>query len=164
MPEKDGHLMDLFDRYIPEPNSGCWIWEGATQKGYACVMIRPKGIFRVHRLVLEEKLGRPIQPGFHSLHNCDVKPCINPDHLYEGTHAQNMQDSWDRKTDRPNPTWLLINRLGSQHPLAKLKESDIPGIRRRMAAGESQYSIARSFGVSRSTILNIKRGTSWRKH
>ena len=147
---------------MANPTTGCWIWEGATQKGYATIMRRPGGNFRVHRLALEEKLGRPLRSGMFALHDCDVRLCINPHHLYEGSQSQNMRDAWKKSHNRLPPLWLLHNRLGSLHPLAKLKEKDIPSIRQRLAGGESQYSIARSFSVSRSTILNIKQGTCWK--
>ncbi len=89
-------MEDFFERCSPEPNSGCWIWLGATSKGYPCIRRRPSPTIRVHRLVLAEKLGRPIRSGFHALHICDVTLCINPAHLYEGSHSQNIQEAWDR--------------------------------------------------------------------
>jgi hypothetical protein len=47
--------------------------------------------YLAHRLVWEENHG-PIPPGMHVLHRCDNKPCINPEHLFLGTSADNMQD------------------------------------------------------------------------
>jgi HNH endonuclease len=72
---------------------------------------------RLHRLVLERKLGRPIRPGFHALHHCDNKRCVNPDHLYEGTHKDNMRDRSLR-----NPAWLEKARIPFKIYWAKNKD------------------------------------------
>lgn len=45
-----------------------------------------------HREALEQKLGRPIKPGYGALHHCDNPPCIEPVHLFEGTNADNVHD------------------------------------------------------------------------
>lgn len=45
-----------------------------------------------HRLALEGKLGRPIRAGMNALHHCDNPPCIQPEHLWEGTQADNVRD------------------------------------------------------------------------
>jgi hypothetical protein len=55
--------------------------------------------FRVHRLVLERKLGRPIKPGLSALHICDYPICVNEDHIYEGTQKDNMRDVSERNPD-----------------------------------------------------------------
>jgi hypothetical protein len=89
------------DRLHPEPNSGCWLWEGAqTRGGYGCIRIhigRRKGIMKkVHRLAYEEAYG-PIPDGLWVLHHCDVPACCNPAHLYVGTRADNTRDLIARK-------------------------------------------------------------------
>jgi len=50
------------------------------------------GWILAHRYVLEKKLGRPIKDGYESCHSCDVPNCINDEHLFEGTHKENMID------------------------------------------------------------------------
>jgi hypothetical protein len=84
---------------IPEPNSGCYLWLGyLNSTGYAALMgpmlhgQKPQ-LIRVGRLVLANKLGRiPTK----ALHICDVRCCVNEDHLYEGTQSQNTQDAYNR--------------------------------------------------------------------
>lgn len=81
----------LQDRIIPEPNSGCHLWEGAvTTAGYGLVGRNGKLIY-VYRLVWEKTNG-PIPAGLHVLHRCDVPCCVNVEHLFLGTHYDNMRD------------------------------------------------------------------------
>lgn len=47
----------------------------------------------LHRWALEQKLGRPIKPGYQALHLCDVSNCIEPTHIVEGTQARNLRHS-----------------------------------------------------------------------
>ena len=53
--------------------------------------------FYAHRLVRSHKLGRPVKPGYFACHNCDDRVCINPDHWWEGTPADNSRDAKRKK-------------------------------------------------------------------
>ena len=76
-------------RVIRVPWSGCWLWIGAvTKKGYGMIT----GNRYAHRLAYEEFIG-PIPTGMQVLHKCDVKCCVNPEHLYSGTHRDNVFDA-----------------------------------------------------------------------
>lgn len=66
-----------------------------TTTGYSAIFINGK-YFTRHRLVLEEKLGRPIRPGYMACHHCDTPNCIEPSHIYEGTNTTNIRDSYKR--------------------------------------------------------------------
>lgn len=74
---------DWRDRVIPEPNSGCWLWEGATTTGYGVVRHQGRNVF-VHHLAWQEARG-DIPPGLRVLHRCGVAACCNPEHLALGT-------------------------------------------------------------------------------
>lgn len=85
--------------------TGCWEWQGFLmhfrnqkpgQKGYADSSFRGKKV-RVHRKMLELKLGELLGPKLQACHSCDNPPCINPDHLYPGTNQQNHLDGGKRK-------------------------------------------------------------------
>lgn len=83
-------LDDLFDRSIPVPVTGCWLWEGPIHPdGYGLVYSdgRTEG---VHRVAVR-KAGREIPIGMQVDHLCRVRCCINPTHLEVVSHAENIR-------------------------------------------------------------------------
>lgn len=90
---------------IPEPNSGCKIWIGATNiQGYGKLTV--DGISKqAHRLALECE-GVDLSGGLLSLHKCDNTYCIEFTHLYAGTHKQNTADLMARGPYSPPPIGL----------------------------------------------------------
>jgi hypothetical protein len=100
------------ERTIPEPNSGCLLWEGAVQRyGYGHIRVggRKGRNVSVHRLVWEEANG-PIPLGLHVLHQCDVPACVNINHLFLGTHSDNMRDMWNKGRVRTNRDGILQSK------------------------------------------------------
>lgn len=86
--------LDKFKKYYEiDNNSDCWLWKGGTNNvGYG--MIRDGiGMRTAHRVSYELHVG-PIPKGKHICHSCDNPKCVNPNHLWVGTHSENMLDSW----------------------------------------------------------------------
>ena len=79
------------ERLIPEPNSGCWLWDGAVNNDGYGTIFRGGKQHKVHRLAWEEAHG-PIPDGLNVCHTCDVPACCNPAHLFLGSQQDNMQD------------------------------------------------------------------------
>ena len=121
----------------------------ATETGY--IQVRYKGkIIGAHRLSLALFLGN-----FELnevLHNCDIRACVNPTHLRNGSHSDNMKDMVAR--NRQNLPF------GSNHPNSKLTEEDIPKIRELLKT-TTMVNIAKQFNVDRKTITKIRDNKTW---
>jgi len=78
----------------------CWPWTGATNaEGYGTVRVGPV-IVGAHVLAFETFTGKRVKPGRLVRHSCDNPPCINPRHLVEGTHGDNLTDQYFRNRRR----------------------------------------------------------------
>lgn len=75
------------EMYIPEPNSGCWLWIGRSLKGYG----RFGGSHYAHRLSFQLFNG-PIPKGMWVCHRCDTPFCVNPQHLFAAPPRGNVMD------------------------------------------------------------------------
>lgn len=126
---------------------GCWLWTGAILKsGYGSIGDGPHRTDTTHRVSWRLHFG-DIPRGLYVLHHCDNKPCIRPEHLFLGTHADNMRDM-ARK-----------NRSGKN----VLTPAQVREIRAACDAGEVQRVVARRYGVSFSTVHLIFRRKIWRQ-
>lgn len=139
-----------------DPATGCIEWGGCMNKDNYGVLTREGKICYTHRLAWELKRG-PIPPGMHVLHRCDNPPCCNPDHLFLGTHLDNMRDR-----DAKGRCKIGRRARGEAHCHSKLTESGVVEIRKRIAKGDSNKEIAADFGVSGPLIRCIKLGKIWK--
>lgn len=144
-----------------DKTADCWVWNGyRVPDGYGRVMLRRK-IWMAHRLSWAMARG-PIPDGLTVCHRCDNPPCVNPDHLFLGTNADNNADAhakgrraYQRGTFRPN------GLRGETHPHAKLSEDQVREIRLARAVGEDALALSGRYGVSRNQIYLIERRKSW---
>lgn len=88
----------FWKKVSPEPNTGCWLWTGATQRnGYGVIKMDypSKRNVAAHRFSWALVNGA-IPDGMVVCHKCDNPPCVNPDHLYAGTLKDNARDMVER--------------------------------------------------------------------
>jgi hypothetical protein len=141
--------------HTKDPMSGCWLWEGTLRNGYGVMRTHP-GKSYAHRLAYETYVG-PIPDGLEVCHRCDVKCCINPSHLFIGTHHDNMIDAWRKGIVKQPPIQTGVN-----HHQAKLSEDNVRLIRKQAASGKTQRELAAQFKITQSSVWAIVKLQTWR--
>jgi len=140
----------LMEKVARQAND-CWQWTGNHhQYGYGLLKIDGKQI-RAHRISWELKNGA-IPAGLHILHRCDTPSCVNPDHLFLGTQADNIADKLAKGRQARG------ERLHS----SKLKVVQVIEIKRLLAAGAKNRTLARQFDVTPTAIRAIAAGRAWK--
>ena len=135
---------------VDEPDK-CWLWQGnfsTTGLKYGRLNVNRKS-YMAHRLSYEF-LVEPIKDGLLALHKCDNPKCVNPHHLYAGTHKDN---AIDRATRKPNSF-----AVGERAARAKLTSDQVVEIRND---SRSCYKLAKEYKVSPSLISMIKNRKIW---
>ena len=141
--------------YEPGPPGECWAWTGSRLKRngrytYGVFSIKRRQV-RATRLAWAIRHGSP--PGdLIVCHRCDNPACVNPDHLFLGTHADNMAD----KVHKGRQV------RGERHYRSKLTATDIVEIRRRVANGETQTSVASDYGIRSNNVSFIVNRVTWK--
>jgi hypothetical protein len=139
------------EKVSPEPNSGCWLWTGCVSPaGYGQLKLGGAGapVLYAHRTSYQMHKGE-IPKGHFVCHKCDVRSCVNPDHLFVGTHSQNMRDCVDKNR----------HQHGVRHFNAVMTEEKVAYIR---SSVKLQSELAREFSVCQQTISDIKNRKTWK--
>ncbi len=134
-----------FWRYVDKDQQGrnaCWNWIGAQSRDRGIIYdgVRQRMAYHVS---WELNAGNKVPHGMMLCHHCDNPKCVRPDHLFLGTQADNNAD---------------CRRKG------RMKRFLTPEQARYIFSSTDQgASLARQFGVGRTTIRNIRTGKSWRE-
>ena len=135
----------------PHMTTPCWLWMGSLQgKGYGQFWTGEYGT-TAHRFSWQMVNG-DIPKGHEICHTCDVRICMNPDHLFSGTRADNMKDCINKGR----------TAKGEKHGRSKLKRPQIEEIKQLSLDGKSQREIAEVFNVTQPNIGCILREETWR--
>jgi hypothetical protein len=127
--------------------SACWTWKAsATRRGYGQFPIGRRK-YGSHRIAWQLTHG-PVPKGLCVCHTYDVRTCVNPAHLWLGTHSENMTDMWQKGRGAIN-TWIGRPKLA------------IDDVKRIRLDGRSDSRIAADYGIHRVTVGNIKRRETW---
>lgn len=144
----------FWDKIIPEPNSGCWLWVGHLHRlGYG-VIGRYGKAWKAHRWSWEINKGT-IPRGKMVLHTCDIRCCVNPDHLFIGTQDDNMKDAARKGRIRTG------DKRGSKNGGAVLTEGKVLEIRKLYSEGWMQSDLYRKFKVSPMAINRVVHRKAW---
>lgn len=143
---KNISTLRIFDR-IQINDHGCWIYQGGiSSNGYGVVSVKNKSV-GAHRVSYESRFGK-IPDGMCVLHRCDVRSCINPDHLFLGTLGNNNSDreSKGRSSDR----------RGEKNTMAKLTDIEVEVIRHLASIRKlTQRQLAAMFLISQQHVSSL---------
>lgn len=144
----------LLEKMRVNESTGCWEWVAAKDSnGYGRIWFDGT-IGAAHRVSYELDNG-PIPDGLLACHRCDNPACINPAHLFLGTHADNLSDM-DAKGRRARGD--RVSNKGVEHGRVKITENDVLAIR---AAHMTHRALAKQYGLGRSQIARIRSGKQW---
>lgn len=145
-------LERLMSKFVVDDVTGCWNWTaGKDGDGYGRFYPYRRKSMPAHRFNYELKFG-PIPDGMFVCHRCDNPSCINIEHLFLGTNAENTADKVAKCRQ------YFARGSGNGH--AKLTEADVAVI--RAAEGVTQQKLADMYGVTQPTISEIRARKHWR--
>lgn len=142
---------------------GCWNWTGSiNNRGYGqfnidnrCVLAHRVAYDLANGGITVREEGRDQKDKACVLHRCDNKKCVNPAHLFLGTPEENTQDMAGKGRMR--------HASGEDSGAAKLTWEKVAEIRAIYTPGSGLKKLAKRYGVTKSTVIEIVKGRTWRK-
>jgi hypothetical protein len=146
--QRKGYLIALLMSNVHKKQNGCWLYQGRIHNGYGVIYLfrnkkdKQESIY-AHRLAYMLFVGK-IRKDMFICHKCNNPKCCNPEHLYQGTQKDNMQDMVN--AHRQYITW------GERSGRHKLTTEQIQEIRN---SNDRQIDLAMKYNVSKSNINMI---------
>lgn len=134
-------------RKVSHMSSRCWEWTGALNRsgyGQFAIAYKPHGAHRAAWIFANGDIPK----GLHVLHKCDNPCCVRPDHLFLGSHSDNVQDAMNK------------GRItsGEDHHAVKLSDKEVRDIRKSYAQGcSTQVTLAKEYGIHKVYISSLVR-------
>lgn len=148
----------FWDNVQKADGDACWLWTGPLSKPwrYGMFSYAPRKNMSAHRWIYMHLHG-PLPSRIKVCHTCDNPQCVRPDHLFEGTHSDNMKDcaAKGRMNYQIDPTIIQ----GENNGQARLTADDVRAIR---ASNESMAALAIRYGVGHTTIRHIIQRDTWK--
>lgn len=133
----------------------CWLWTGASKgAGYGQFTVDGQTVLATHFSWELHNCPLP-KDGTCVLHRCDVPACVNPDHLWLGSHADNAAD----KVAKGRVGRTAHN--GEDNGQAVLSETDVIEMFERRRRGQTYTEIGGAFGVAMGTAFDVLSGRTW---
>lgn len=155
----------MWRQCIPEPNTGCWLWLGSVDRdGYGHFKFGGEP-GKAHRFAWEFTHGvRPT--GMMVCHRCDTPGCINPQHLFLGTSADNVADRHAKSRDARGARHGRAasperTARGERVNTAVLTAEDVVVMRAAYDAGTSRAVLAKRFGITWTATDRVVRRITW---
>src|SRR5262249_41618666 len=159
-----------FWRTAQPDEAGCWIWQGRTHRGYGYLSWQGQH-WRAHGLAYALTYG-PIPPEVCVCHRCDVSACVNPQHLWLGSAAENRLDCVAKQRQARGArhgayTLPSSRRVGECNGRARVTAAEIAEMRARYQpndrrGGATTVRLAREFGGSQAQCWRNVHGQAWR--
>lgn len=140
-----------------QKTTSCWLWIGRKNSqgyGYFWLGTKQDGKDRIAHRVAYEIAHGCLPSGMHVLHRCDNPSCVRPDHLWAGTHTDNMHDMFSKGRRRPARGERNGNSRLTMREVNEIRDAYVPKV-------VTCKILARRYGVTPPTIHRIICGRTW---
>ena len=151
--ERTLHIRDYYEKNVIRNETGCWDWKKKckTDKYVRMNYCRnqPKLSAHIYSWIIH---NGQIPPGMLVCHKCDNGRCTNPEHLFLGSHRENVNDMIAK----------YRHCHGESHGCSKLTSEQVKQIKELCKSNVSSVKIAKEFNVSKTSVLRIKNSVTWK--
>lgn len=157
--------LKVYEDFVIRHEEGCWGWAGGISDDYPYFLFAEQRIL-AHRFSFETFV-EPLKFGNKVCHSCDNPPCTRPDHLWQGSSADNsadMQKKGRAASGDKNGARLYPERMtrGENHHSARFTPQVVLDIRDLYAQGYTISELTKCYGVALNTIWQIVHRKTWK--